>query len=74
MIEPTEWIWSEPEDEGWYAVLYSWDPDEGIFPGAVQRLNGKWVWDSNAAIGGCAGPFINEEAAKKWADLHDIDG
>ena len=65
-----EWDFdSEPPEEGWYAVMYSWDPDEGSFPGAWYWTGRQW--QSSIPPVAFAGPFEYEHMARLWAEKHD---
>jgi len=55
----------KPQQEGWYATLFSWEVEEGIFSGA-SYWNGT-RWDSNEPIFECAGPFESNNIAGEWA-------
>lgn len=56
---------------GWYAILYSWDSQEGTFPGAARHDGVDWIWDSTAMIVGYAGPFVADLVAMQWAKDND---
>ncbi len=58
-----------PPSAGWYAVLYGWDTNEGVFTDA-SYWNGS-AWDSDFPLLGFNGPHPDAPAAKKWADEHN---
>lgn len=61
-----DWTWEDkPPVPGWYAVLYCWEPQEGVFTDAAY-WNGQ-VWSQSLPIGGYAGPFADEAEARAWA-------
>lgn len=68
-----EWLYDDPKttEPGCYAILYSWDPHEGTFPGCAMWDGTGWLWTSNAVIVASAGPFQAAEPAKAWADEND---
>lgn len=59
----------KPSSAGWYAILYCWEPEEGVFHGA-SCWDGK-TWDQDLPISGFHGPHESEAAAAAWADAHD---
>lgn len=56
-------------DPGWYAVLYAWDADEGIFCRSAY-WDGQ-DWEIDRPIYAYAGPFLIEETAHQWAAKRD---
>ena len=63
-----EWDYdNDPTEDGWYAVLVCYDPQEGIFPMAAY-WNGRWEKKCVIAIG----HRCNTEAeAERLAYDHD---
>jgi hypothetical protein len=67
------WIWGEdPEIKGCYAVLKSWDREEGCWPDSVEWNGENWELDTGAIVIAFYGPFQNKEEAKKWACDNDL--
>ena len=64
-------MWQEgfPEIEGWYAIQYCWDVEEGIFYGA-DYFDGK-RWLCNYPVGRFAGNFENEFEAEEFSKSED---
>lgn len=57
---------------GWYAILYSWEPNEGVFPGAAHWNGVAWSKDlPTVQISGRY--FADEASANKWAEYNDPD-
>ena len=78
-ITPDDWCWDPmPDVDGWFAVIRSWDPEEGVFPGVAWATAGKIEWpDSNGVSldgSGHAGPFPTKAEALAWAEAHDPEG
>ena len=72
----TDWSWGPmPAVSGWFAVVRSWDPAEGMSAGVVYANQGivSWPGSNGMALGGRghAGPFATQAAALAWADAHD---
>lgn len=68
------WSYEEkPNSNGYYAVLYCWDPHEGVFPGQSQFHDETWVWSSNASIVAFSGPYSSREIAFDLAQANDPD-
>lgn len=55
--------------QGWYAVHYSWDSQEGSFLDYAKLDNGEWA--SFLPIMEVAGPFSSKQKAVEWAEKHD---
>lgn len=66
-----EWNYDDniPPSTGWYAVIYSWDSDEGIFTGTNFWLGKEW--ENMLPIFGWQGPFTTRDIALEWAKQHD---
>ena len=67
----TDWVNIDgaPEQEGWYAIHYSWDAEEGSFVDTNYFNGGEWV--ESYPIIQFAWPFSTKEDAADWADKHD---
>jgi hypothetical protein len=66
-----EWVWFEmPKENGWYAVKYCWDVEEGTFY-KPSYFDGVRFRDEDLPINAFAGLFNNEEDAQAFCDLHD---
>lgn len=61
------------ERQGWYATLHSWDPNEGIFPGAHYWDGARWQPETTAALQYWPTVFETEEEACAYAYEHDPD-
>lgn len=57
---------------GWYAVLVSWDSEEGLFPQA-DFFERPAHWRSGRPVVAFAGPFPSEEIARTKANENDPD-
>jgi hypothetical protein len=64
------WIYTEPINEGWYATLYCWDPQEGTFPGP-NYWDGRTWQEKLPVIAHSPVPFSSIEEAKSWGRTHD---
>lgn len=62
-----------PAQHGWYATMHSWDPVEGMFPGAHYWDGKQWQPQTSAGILYWPIKFDSEDEAKRYADEHDID-
>lgn len=71
--EKIRWEHGTPTKDGWYAVMFSYDPREGQFHGAAKFNNGNWVWDGTSTICGYAGPFDDGYKAALWAKDNDYE-
>ena len=58
-----------PPQPGWYATLHGWDVREGVFPQATEWLGDRWA--RRLPILAWQGPFLDEDAAERWAYEHD---
>lgn len=58
-----------PAEDGWYAVHYSWDANEGSFVGAIRLEGGQWT--SRYPLLDWTGPFRSEQEADDWARAND---
>jgi len=62
----------KPQQEGWYAILYTWDVKGKIFADTAYWYGNDYLnrntWDWNGTIFECAGPFSIPDTAKEWAD------
>jgi hypothetical protein len=72
----TNWTFDPmPAVDGWFAVIKSWDPVEGMFADVVYANHGIVPWPFDGGMGvrgeGHAGPFATQEEAIAWADAHD---
>lgn len=56
---------NKPQQEGWYATLYSWDVEERIFADANYWDGNYWDWAGPVIQ--CAGPFESKDIAGLWA-------
>lgn len=62
-----------PTRPGWYATVYCWDAQEGIFAGA-DFWDGK-VWNSGHPVSGWSRqPFESKSEAAHYAKEHDPEG
>ena len=73
---PTDWCWDPmPAVDGWFAVIRCWEPEEGMFPGAVWATNGQVESSDNGGMttdgSGHAGPFSTKAEALSWGYDHD---
>lgn len=42
-IVSIDWVFgTKPSINGWYAILYCWEPEEGVFDDAARWNDGKW--------------------------------
>ena len=68
------WTDKEPTKKGWYAVMYSWDSDEGTFVTSRYWTGGKWADLINLPIFMWSPePFDDFETADIWAEEHAPD-
>ena len=75
MTAPDDWTWaSEPPSNGWFAVVVTWDAQEGLCLDALSRVGGEWLPDTNAKVLAFAGPFSSWDYAQEWAYSHDPEG
>lgn len=59
-----------PPKPGIYAILYCWEPQEGVFDGAAY-WNGK-KWDQELPIGAFSfQPFKTIKEAEEWAERNN---
>ena len=57
MEEARRWQWGDNTGhEGWYSILYCWDPREGEYFTGVARWDGS-KWESGLPIVAHAGPI-----------------
>lgn len=56
--------------EGWYAIHYGWDPEEGSFVQALY-FDGKVFSENLPVIDISNTDFENEHLAGLWADNND---
>lgn len=70
-MTPTDWTFEDPKEPGIYAIIYSYDPDEGSFSGYDIWDGAKW--ESRDPTYGYAGPFESIEDAEKWSEEHAPD-
>ena len=69
----TEMEWEflkDPSENGWYAVLICYDPQEGIFPSAAYWDGEKW---SHKSVSGFGVKCETEKEAEDLAYAHDPD-
>ena len=64
-----EYISERPGCEGWYAIQYCWDVEEGVWVGSAY-YDGK-EWKTGLPVTSFAGPFGSEIEAARWAADHD---
>ncbi len=71
--EKIEWQWDlSPPIIAWYAVIYSWDSDDGdICYGVAHWEGGEWY--ENLPIVAWAGPFNSVEDAEIFSNCCDPD-
>lgn len=72
-----KWVWcvvngATPEVKGCYAILYSYDPREGIFDAWADWDGEKW--STTEPIGAFSStPFSSEFQARDWAEANNPD-
>jgi hypothetical protein len=67
-----DWYYSQvpnTREVGWYATLFCWDGNEGIFAGANRWLGDRW--DNDKPVYAWAGPFSTTAEADEWARAHN---
>lgn len=60
-----------PPATGWYAILYCYDAEEGIFPTA-DYWNGKEWNQGYPVVSHSPESFKTFAEAYEWADMHDL--
>lgn len=67
-----------PAKIGWYATLHTWDPLEGLFPGAHYWDGKLWRTELGGVLSGTRASvsywpivFESREEAEVYADEHD---
>jgi len=60
----------KPKTPGWYAVLYCWEIQEGVFNQASYWNDG---WDEKLPIGFWWGPFDTAQEAEEYAEESNWD-
>ena len=63
-------FFNKPGEQGWYAVLICYDPQEGVFPSAGYWDGQKW---DRKAVSGFGVKRDTELEAKALAYEHDPD-
>jgi hypothetical protein len=67
-----DWYYSQvpnTREVGWYAVLFCWDANEGIFAAGNRWLGDRW--ENNLPVYAWAGPFSAMVKADEWARAHN---
>lgn len=59
----------KPSAPGWYAIIFCWEREEGVFCDAASWDGAAWSQD--LPICGFHGPHESETAAAAWSDAHD---
>jgi len=70
-IEP-DWYYSQvpnTREVGWYATLFCWDSNEGIFAAGNRWLGDRW--EDKYPVYAWAGPFSTMAEADEWARAHN---
>lgn len=70
-MSATKLTWDDPTEVGWYATIQTWDPMEGMFPGAHYWDSKEWLDKGRASISYWPIVFASKEEAEKYARDHD---